>query len=287
MVFHRSTLRSSTRAIQTWPKLTLYGDLDMRPFRNIWMLEEIGLPYQHIPCKPWSKVAKSVHPLGKVPALLVEYNGWHEAGGERSEEETTSKFVVVESAAINTFLGDLAREISTIEGAQHQKPPLVPPPVTPQRAKYESLAMFIMTELDSQSLWIHRKHEALSNVFGEAPAAVQEARRQFDNALAAVIDELSDSGSDASSERDRYLLGSFSAVDILFANCCIWAQQIRWLQKTPSATNNDENGTPTHLPPSLESYLRRCRSRPAFMRAKELRNNQTYEKKDRTVKPKL
>jgi len=207
----------------------------MRPFRNIWMLEEIGpVPYTHLPCKPWSKVAKSVHPLGKVPALLVECNGDCPAvekkdGEERSEDETVS-FVVIESAAINTFLGDLAREIST---------------------------------------------------------AVKEARRQFDNALDAMIGEMTRGVSNGDGE--RYLLPTgFSAVDILFANCCIWAQQIGWLEKTPSAaTTRVEKQTPKNLPPSLEAYLKRCRSRPAFVRAKELRNSQMYAKNDGPIRSKL
>lgn len=154
---------TNTNVIKQWPKLTLYGDLNMRPFRNIWMLEEIGLPYKHIVCKPWSRIAKNVHPLGKVPALLVE----NYSGGDSKEE----KFVLIESAAINTFLGDLARESSV---DTHNNKMLVPTPSTPLRAKYDSLSMFIMTELDSQSLWIHRKHEALSDLFGER-------QRQSDN----------------------------------------------------------------------------------------------------------
>lgn len=52
-------------AVGTWPKVTLYGDLNMRPFRNAWMLEEIGLPYEHVNCRPWSRRAKGVHPMGK------------------------------------------------------------------------------------------------------------------------------------------------------------------------------------------------------------------------------
>jgi len=270
----------------------------MRPFRNIWMLEEIGLPYKHRPCQPWSTVAKSVHPLGKVPALSVECadDGVVEKkrDDDRKEDETTENFVVLESAAINTFLGDLAREISItkqhIADTQHQhnQPTLVPPPATPQRAKYDSLAMFTMTELDSQSLWIHRKHDDLSNVFGEAPTAVQEARRQFDNALDAMVDEITEDENNTSNDEERYLLSTgFSAVDILFANCCFWAQQIGWLERNPSVTISSEKHAPKRLLPKLELYLEQCRSRPAFIRANELRKNQVHEKKERPIISKL
>ncbi|KAL9184629.1 hypothetical protein ACHAXT_012599 [Thalassiosira profunda] len=262
----------SAAPLRTWPKVPLYGDLQMRPIRNAWMLEEIGLPYEHIACRPWSKKAKSVHPLGKVPALVVECEP--DGEGEGSEADYDEKFVVLESAAINTFLGDVAREID-------MAPTLVPSPATRLRAKYDSLVLFVMTELDAQSLWIHRKHEALPDVFGEAPTAVKEARRQFDGAIDAMVDEIGD--------EESYLLPSgFSAVDIIFANCCFWAQQIGWLERTPGDAGDAEKQKdgdaettgPHPLAPKLERYLKRCRARPAFVRANELRKNQKYEKKD-------
>jgi len=293
----------------------------MRPFRNIWMLEEIGLPYKYVVCKPWSKVAKSVHPLGKVPALLVEYYVNNGAANEKENEgKKTAPFVVVESAAINTFLGDAVRNHTTIadnddDTQQHQQQhnnnhnsisALIPPPSMPQlRAKYDSLVLFVMTEIDSQSLWIHRKHSDLSNVFGEAPGAVIEARRQFDNALDVMIDEiiitgeedenntsLKDGGGDGEGCCYHLLPTGFSAVDILFVHCCSWAQQIGWLEgngtsiTTPAMGNSDKNA-PKPLPPKLGSYLKQCRSRPAFTRATELRKNQVDEKKTRPINSKL
>jgi len=284
-----------------WPKLTLYGDLNMRPFRNIWMLEEIGLPYGHVVCKPWSKVAKSVHPLGKVPALMVEYSDstvQEKESSDGKKDSAENKFVVLESAAINTFLGDLAREISITDTttATQQQQNLVPPPATSQRAKYDSLAMFVMTELDSQSLWIHRKHFDLPNVFGEAPTAVKEARRQFDNALDAMVEQITENENHDNDDKQRYLLSAgFSAIDLIFANCCFWAQQIGWLDRNSDTTNynasssekenddNNETKRPHPLTPKLAAYLKQCRSRPAFMRANELRKNQVYEKKENPI----
>jgi glutathione S-transferase len=287
---------SSSSYIAQWPRLTLYGDLDMRPFRSIWMLEEIQLPYTHIACKPWSRVAKSIHPLGKIPALMVEdLHATNEGGGGDTEAEGNNSFVVLESAAINTFLGDVARELAHQTFDTASMPMLVPPPSTLQRAKYDMLSMFVMTEIDSQSLWIERKHGQLSNVFGDAPVAVQEAKRQFDNALNVMVDEIITNNDRATSDMKydgHYLLSTgFSAVDILFAHCCSWAQQIGWLAKEsvtllPSSVlvdgaNHDiqdnvatKSTLPTPLAPELAVYLERCHSRPAYLRAKELRKNQ-------------
>ncbi len=272
--FRTITSSSGTMSscIKSWPHLTLYGDLNMRPFRNVWMLEEIGLSYHHINCKPWSKVAKSVHPLGKVPALVVK------------DDDNQQQFVVLESAAINTFLGDLAREIESNKRTNddfNNEPSilLVPPPATQLRAKYDALTLFIMTELDSQALWIHRKHNDLKDVFGEAPIAVAEAKRQFENALDAIELELND--------ESGYLLSSgFSACDILLSNCCFWAQQIGWLARKSPSNESSSSSTigdttisksPT---PKLASYLARCRRRNAFVKANELRKDQANERKE-------
>ena len=102
----------------------------------------------------------------------------------------------------------------------------------------------------------------------------------------------------------KYLIPSlgFSGADILFANCCFWAQQNGWLEKVASGsmvTNNQNDGAngssdsgkvdtaisaddevvPFQLSTKLEAYLKLCRSRPGFLRANELRKNQIYEKK--------
>jgi glutathione S-transferase len=219
-----SSLAQSKIDLSCLPELTLYGDLNMRPFRSAWMLQELQLPYKHIRCKPWSRVAKSVHPLGKVPALLVEYPSTDEKSDDSLD---SSSFVVLESAAINTFLGDLSREHDNCNNNESRRPTLVPPPATQERAKYDSLVSFIMTEIDFQSLWIHRKHSDLANVFGEVPVVVNKAKRQFNNALQVMEDEIHFNG-----EKCTYLLPSgFSGADILFANCCFWAQQNYWIER--------------------------------------------------------
>jgi glutathione S-transferase len=324
-----------------WPDMTLYGDLNMRPFRNAWMLEEIGMPYVHVPCMPRSRIARMVHPMGKVPALLVVERrrrrppprGGDDGDVGRSVDSNPPRFVILESAAINTYLGDMAREgaiMTTSARRPHhdncrRNHELVPPPATHQRARYEHLIMFVMSEIDSQSLWVHRKHSppphGLSNLFGDAPAAVFEARRQFDGALDVMVGDIfgfivADMNGDVDGDdivnvndddRGGYLLSTgFSAVDILFVHCCSWAQQIGWLEggkttnrggtldddvtvtpttmttaMTTKTTNSTTTTAPKRLVPELGAYLERCRSRPAYVRVNGLRRDQVYERKDR------
>ncbi len=107
-------------------------------------------------------------------------------------------------------------------------------------------------------------------MFGEAPIAVSEAKRQFENALGAIELELND--------ESGYLLSSgFSASDILLSNCCFWAQQIGWLARASDRESTALAGDktmPKSLSPKLESYLAQCRRRKAFMKANELRKDQ-------------
>ena len=148
-------------------------------------------------------------------------------------------------------------------------------------------------------------------MFGEAPAAVREARRQVDGALDAVVGEIAgadDAGAGGAGDGDvgdgrggggGYLLSTgFSAADIIFANCCFWAQQIGWLERK-GAVADDAGGTsgdvgtsetattPKHLVPELKAYLERCRARPAFKRANELRRVQVYQEKERSGFPNM
>lgn len=46
------------------------GATKTRAMRVMWMLEELGQPYDHLPCAPRSDEAKQYNPSGKIPALV-------------------------------------------------------------------------------------------------------------------------------------------------------------------------------------------------------------------------
>uniref|UniRef100_A0A7S0L0G4 GST N-terminal domain-containing protein n=1 Tax=Asterionellopsis glacialis TaxID=33640 RepID=A0A7S0L0G4_9STRA len=215
--------------------LTLIGRTSYRTFRNVWMLEELGIDYEQVLAHPRSKLAKGE----KIPMLVVVKDGG------------SSQFVLRESAAINTYLGDKY-------GRTDLCPNLVPS--TP-RPLYEQTVHMICNELDSQGLWIHRKHEALGHFFGTIPEAVSVAKRNFESVNRILVTQL---GS------ENYILGAnFTAADILWVHTLDWAESIGW--EKAWAEDDDMN--------RLYQYIHRCRSRPAYIR--------TFDKKSAEAEAEL
>ena len=51
-------------------ELRIIGGAAFRTFRNLWMLEELGVSYSHISAMPRSPDANASNPFGKIPALI-------------------------------------------------------------------------------------------------------------------------------------------------------------------------------------------------------------------------
>ena len=49
---------------------TLIGSASTRAGRALWMLEELGVPYEHLGVKPHAEDVTRHYPRGKVPVLL-------------------------------------------------------------------------------------------------------------------------------------------------------------------------------------------------------------------------
>ena len=93
------------------------GTASTRAFRVMWMLEELGQPYDHVPAAPQSDGVVAFNPSGKVPVLIDE-------GAP-----------ITDSTAIIQYLADrhgaLTHKAGTIE-----------------RARQDSLTQFILDEFD-------------------------------------------------------------------------------------------------------------------------------------------
>ncbi|WP_439123608.1 glutathione S-transferase family protein [Marivita sp.] len=104
----------------------LVGNRATRAFRPLWMLEELGVPYEHIPAAPRSDEVRAHSPLGKVPVLV---DGDH---------------VIGDSMAILTYLADKHGVFTYPAG-------------TVERAKQDAWTFRVLDEVDA-ILWTAAKH---------------------------------------------------------------------------------------------------------------------------------
>lgn len=128
--------------------LILYGATEFRIGRVQWMLEELDIKYVLKPIGPRTGETQTdefrqINPRGKIPALV------------------DGNLCLAESVAINTYLCDRYGEGKN----------LIPKAGTPERALHDMWQFFAVSELDSQSLYLHRKHIGLKQLYGDAPAA--------------------------------------------------------------------------------------------------------------------
>lgn len=214
------------------------ADGTSRTFRCAWMLNELDVSFE------WKKVNYqkgetrtpeflAVNPRGKIPAL-----------------QDGDDFAIAESAAINTYLGDKFAMF-------------VPSSGTKERGTYDMWCFFLVSELDAASLTIYGRHDYYAAINGEAPAALEAAKKYLQKQVAVVVDEL---------RTKEYILGAFTAVDILLTTILRWAKRIEWLP-------DDEDSKSV-----LDAYLERNYARPAFI--KTLAVTDTAPKQPPPKKPK-
>ena len=109
-------------------------------------------------------------------------------------------------------------------------------------------------ELDATSLYIVRRHQDLSKIYGEAPNAVASARAYFLRLLNSGISDF---------DPTRFVWGElFSELDILLVSTLDWADAME-----------------IPLPAAFQQYLEYQRQRPAYLAAKQAnRPNQSQKR---------
>lgn len=105
---------------------TVIGTVKSRAARVLWMLEELGVPFDHVSAPPRSEGVIEFNPAGKVPVLI---------------EDGTP---ITDSTAIIQYLAD-----------KHGK--LTLPAGTLDRARQDSMTQFLLDEFDA-NLWMAARH---------------------------------------------------------------------------------------------------------------------------------
>lgn len=137
---------------------TVIGGTKTRAFRVMWMLEELGQPYDLNPAAPRSDEARKYNPSGKIPALVD--------GDE----------VLTDSVAIMTYLADK-------HGA------LTAPAGTPARARQDAMTFWLIDEFDAV-LWAAAKHSFVFPEEARVPAIKDSLKAEFERAASTLSDRL-------------------------------------------------------------------------------------------------
>ncbi len=177
------------------PNLTLWGVGTSRTVRPHWALAELGLRYETRAIGPRTGETKTqeytkLNPRQKVPMLQ------------------DGDFSIGESAAIVAYLartyGSSGRWLIPDDKQAY--------------AKWLEWCFFIVTELDSTSLYVMRRHSAgaLGHIYGVAPEVTTKAGEYFREQLRHVEVALDDGRA--------FLMGDqFTSADILLTTCLEWA----------------------------------------------------------------
>jgi glutathione S-transferase len=160
------------------------GAVRSRTMRVLWMLEEIGVPYEHVAAAPRSEEVTRFNPAGKVPVLIAD------------------GVPITDSVAIMTFLGD-----------RHDA--LTHKPGTLDRARQDSLTQAIVDEFDA-TLWMAARHSFVLPEDMRIPEIKDSLRWEFERAQDSFFPRMAEDG--------PYLMGAELTIpDILLAHCMNWA----------------------------------------------------------------
>jgi glutathione S-transferase len=138
---------------------TVIGDLKSRAFRVIWMLEELGQPYEHRPEPPRSEAVRALNASGKIPVLLE---------GEA---------VLTDSTAILTYLADKHGQMTHPAG-------------TIPRARQDAMTFRILDEIES-ALWTAARHSFVLPEDKRVPQVKDSLKWEYANSIERLMDELS------------------------------------------------------------------------------------------------
>ena len=162
---------------------TVIGTVNSRAARVLWMMEELGQPYEHIAAPPRSEGVTAFNPAGKVPVLID--NGTP----------------ITDSTAIIQYLADK-------HGA------MTHPAGTLDRARQDSLTQFLLDELDA-NLWMAARH---SFVLPEAlrHAAIKNTLRwEFERSQKVLVQRMA--------EGPFLMGEMMTVPDIILTHCLNWA----------------------------------------------------------------
>jgi glutathione S-transferase len=163
---------------------TVIGTTKSRALRVLWMLEELGQPFTHVPAQPRSEGVVSVNPAGKVPVLICDGTP------------------VTDSTAIVQFLADR-------HGA------FTHPAGTLDRARQDSMTQFLLDEFDS-ALWMAARHSFILPPELRQAAVKDSLMWEFARSQKTLAARIGDA--------PFLMGEAMTVPDIILAHCGVWAK---------------------------------------------------------------
>ncbi len=204
-------------------KIELWGSHSPRTMRVHWMLSEFNIEYKaHImPPRTSKTLAKdflSLNPKGKIP--VFQHND----------------LILTESAAIINYISQ-----------EFTKPnDFYVPKDNISKSKINEWLSFACMELDATSIYIIRRHKYLSNIYGDAPDAVESAIKYFIKMTNSITNNFGN--------HPWIMPEGFSIADIIVSTCFLAA--IKYEIDLPSE--------------EMYLYIERIKQRPAYTKAENV-----------------
>ncbi|SHG72232.1 glutathione S-transferase family protein [Marivita hallyeonensis] len=136
----------------------LVGNRATRAFRPLWMLEELGVPYEHVAAAPRSDEVRAFSPLGKVPVLV------------------DGDAVIPDSMAILTYLADKHAAFTYPAG-------------TLERARQDAWTFRLLDEVDAL-LWTAARHSFILPEDQRVPEVKDSLKAEFGRNLHRIAGEM-------------------------------------------------------------------------------------------------
>ena len=162
---------------------TVYGTVRTRTARVLWMLEELGLPYDQVVAGPRSPQVLAVNAAGKVPVLLVD------------------GVAITDSTAILQFLADRHGRFTHPAGSL-------------DRARQDSLTQFVLDEFDAL-LWTASRHSFILPEELRLPAIKDSLRWEFARSQTTLVSRMG--------EGPFLMGAEMTVPDLILTHCGIWA----------------------------------------------------------------
>lgn len=170
------------------PVYTVIGSPKTRAFRVMWMLEELGQPYEIDPVMPRTASLGAINPSLKVP-ILKDGDDY-----------------IIDSVAILQYLADKHKQLTYPAG-------------TIQRAHQDSFTQFAVDDVES-GLWQAAKHSFAMPEEYRVEDAKRAARFDFDRAMKSLSQRLGD--------KTYVMGDTFTVPDLLLGHCGGWAMSTNW-----------------------------------------------------------